>query len=70
VLEGQYSEAPLDKVSGAIKETLVGVLGIPPEGTSSSTFTLLPWGRFLHAPYPGSGGGVLAFKKAEASKVN
>jgi hypothetical protein len=59
-----------DKASGAIKEALVGVLGIPPEGTSSITFPLLPWGRFLHAPTLGQGGGVLAFKKAEASKVN
>lgn len=31
VLDGQYDEARLDKVSGAIQNALIGTLGIPPE---------------------------------------
>jgi hypothetical protein len=31
VLEGQYNEARLGKVSGAIQNGLISALGIPPE---------------------------------------
>jgi hypothetical protein len=31
VLEGQYDEARLGKVSGAVQNGLIGALGIPPE---------------------------------------
>ena len=31
VLEGQYDEARLDKVSSAVQNTLINALGIPPE---------------------------------------
>jgi hypothetical protein len=45
VLEGQYNEARLRKVSGAVQNGLISALGIPPE--------LLPnHSRFAARPIP------------------
>ena len=49
VLEGQYSEARLDKVSNAIHEALVGALGIPPEDFFQ-LIHVLPGNQFRHTP--------------------
>jgi hypothetical protein len=49
LLEGQYSEARLDKVSGAIQEALVGALDIPPDDFFQLVH-VLPRTRFRHTP--------------------
>ena len=49
VLEDQYSEARLDKVSNAIQEALVGALGIPPEDFFQ-LIHVLPRNQFRHTP--------------------
>jgi phenylpyruvate tautomerase PptA (4-oxalocrotonate tautomerase family) len=49
LLEGQYNEARLDKVSGAIHEALVGTLGIPPEDFFQFVHEL-PRSHFRHTP--------------------
>ena len=49
VLEGQYNEARLDKVSGAIQEALIGALGIPPEDFFQLVH-VLPRSQFRHTP--------------------
>ena len=54
VLEGQYNEARLDKVSDAIQEALIGALGIPPEDFFQLVH-VLPRSQFRHTPaYSGS----------------
>jgi hypothetical protein len=49
VLEGQYNEARLRKVSGAVQNGLISALGIPPEDFFQ-IIHVLPRGRFLHTP--------------------
>ena len=49
LLEGQYSEARLDKVSNAIQEALVGALDIPPEDFFQ-LIHVLPRNQFRHTP--------------------
>jgi hypothetical protein len=49
VLEGQYNEARLGKVSGAVQNGLISALGIPPEDFFQ-IIHVLPRGRFLHTP--------------------
>jgi hypothetical protein len=49
VLEGQYNEARLDNVSGAIQEALIGALGIPPEDFFQLVH-VLPRSQFRHTP--------------------
>jgi hypothetical protein len=49
VLEGQYDEARLDKVSGAVQNGLIGALGIPPEDFFQ-IIHVLPRGQFRHTP--------------------
>ena len=49
LLEGQYSEARLDKVSSAIQQALVDALGIPPEDFFQ-LIHVLPRNRFRHTP--------------------
>jgi len=49
VLEGQYNEARLDKMSGAIQEALIGALGIPPEDFFQLVH-VLPRSQFRHTP--------------------
>jgi hypothetical protein len=49
MLEGQYSEARLDKVSGAIQEAVIGALGIPPEDFFQFVH-VLPRSQFRHTP--------------------
>jgi phenylpyruvate tautomerase PptA (4-oxalocrotonate tautomerase family) len=49
VLEGQYNEARLDKVSDAIQEALIGALGIPPEDFFQLVH-ILPRSQFRHTP--------------------
>jgi hypothetical protein len=49
LLEGQYNEARLDNVSGAIQETLIGALGIPPEDFFQLVY-MLPRSQFRHTP--------------------
>ena len=49
VLEGQYNEARLDNVSGAIQEALIGALGIPPEDFFQ-LIHVLPRSQFRHTP--------------------
>ena len=47
VLEGQYDEARLGKVSGAVQNGLIGALGIPPEDFFQ-IIHVLPRGQFRH----------------------
>jgi hypothetical protein len=47
VLEGQYDEAQLGKVSGAVQTGLINALGIPPDDFFQ-IIHILPRGRFLH----------------------
>jgi hypothetical protein len=47
VLEGQYNEARLDKLSGAIQEELINALGIPPEDFFQLVH-VLPRSQFRH----------------------
>jgi len=49
VLEGQYNEARLDKVSGAIQEALINALGIPPKDFFQLVH-VLPRSQFRHTP--------------------
>jgi phenylpyruvate tautomerase PptA (4-oxalocrotonate tautomerase family) len=49
LLEGQYSEARLDKVSNAIQEALIGALDIPPEDFFQ-LIHVLPRDRLRHTP--------------------
>ena len=49
LLEGQYSEARLDKVSNAIQKALVGALDIPPEDFFQ-LIHVLPRNQFRHTP--------------------
>jgi 4-oxalocrotonate tautomerase len=47
VLEGQYDEARLGKVSSAIQHGLISALGIPPEDFFQ-IIHVMPPGQFLH----------------------
>ena len=49
LLEGQYSEARLDKVSNAIQKALIGALDIPPEDFFQ-LIHMLPRNQFRHTP--------------------
>src|ERR1700719_3207628 len=49
VLEGQYNEARLGKVSSAIQNGLISALGIPPEDLFQ-IIHILPRGQFRHTP--------------------
>src|ERR1700719_2419502 len=49
VLEGQYDEARLGKVSSAIQDALISALGIPPEDFSQ-IIHILPKSQFRHTP--------------------
>ncbi len=49
LLEGQYNEARLDKVSGAIQEALINALGIPPKDFFQLVH-VLPRSQFRHTP--------------------
>ena len=49
VLEGQYDEVRLGKVSNAVQNGLIGALGIPPEDFFQ-IFHVLPRNQYLHTP--------------------
>jgi len=49
VLEGQYDEARLGKVSSAVQDGLISALGIPPEDFFQ-IFHVLPRNQYLHTP--------------------
>jgi len=49
VLEGQYDEARLGKVSSAVQNGLISALGIPPEDFFQ-IFHILPRNQYLHTP--------------------
>jgi hypothetical protein len=49
VLEGQYNEARIGKVSSAVQDGLIGALGIPPEDFFQ-VIHVLPHGQFRHTP--------------------
>src|SRR5271163_3140771 len=49
LLEGQYNEARLDKVPGAIREALIAALGVPPEDFFQLVH-VLPRSQFRHTP--------------------
>jgi 4-oxalocrotonate tautomerase len=49
VLEGQYDEARLGKVSSAVQNGLISALGIPPEDFFQ-IFHVLPRNQYLHTP--------------------
>src|SRR5271167_3268527 len=49
VLEGQYDETRLAKVSEAIQNALIEVLGIPPDDFFQ-IHHVLPRNRYLHTP--------------------
>jgi hypothetical protein len=49
VLEGQYNEARLGKVSSAIQNGLISALGIPPEDFFQ-IIHILPRGQFRPTP--------------------
>lgn len=49
VLEGQYDEARLDEVSGAVQNALISALGIPPEDFFQ-IIHILPKSQFRHTP--------------------
>ena len=49
ILEGQYDEARLGKVSSAVQKGLISALGIPPEDFFQ-IFHVLPRNQFLHTP--------------------
>jgi hypothetical protein len=49
VLEGQYDEVRLGKVSEAIQTALIEVLGVPPDDFFQ-IHHVLPRGRYLHTP--------------------
>jgi hypothetical protein len=49
VLEGQYDETRLDKVSSAVQNALISALGIPPEDFFQ-IIHILPKSQFRHTP--------------------
>jgi hypothetical protein len=49
ILEGQYDEPRLGKLSQAVQQSLIGVLKIPPDDFFQIIHEL-PRGRFLHTP--------------------
>jgi len=49
ILEGQYDEQRLGKLSQAVQQALIGVLKIPPDDFFQIIHEL-PRGRFLHTP--------------------
>jgi Tautomerase enzyme len=49
VLEGQYDETRLGKVSSAVQNGLISALGIPPEDFFQ-IIHILPKGQFRHTP--------------------
>jgi phenylpyruvate tautomerase PptA (4-oxalocrotonate tautomerase family) len=49
VLEGQYDEARLGKVSSAVQNGLISALGIPPEDFFQ-IFHVLPRNQYLYTP--------------------
>jgi len=49
VLEGQYDEARLGRVSNAVQNGLISALGIPPEDFFQ-IFHVLPRNQYLHTP--------------------
>ncbi|MDB5583653.1 MAG: 4-oxalocrotonate tautomerase [Bradyrhizobium sp.] len=49
VLEGRFDEARLDKVSAAVQDALMAVLGVPPDDFFQ-IFHVLPRARFRHTP--------------------
>ena len=49
VLQGQYNEARLGKLSGAIQDALISALGIPPEDFFQ-IIHILPRSQFRHTP--------------------
>lgn len=49
VVEGQYDEARLDEVSGAVQNALISALGIPPEDFFQ-IIHILPRRHFRHTP--------------------
>jgi phenylpyruvate tautomerase PptA (4-oxalocrotonate tautomerase family) len=49
VLEGQYDEARLGKVSKAVQEALMGALGVPPDDFFQ-IIHILPRSQFRHTP--------------------
>ena len=49
VLEGQYDEVRLGKVSSAVQNGLISALGIPPEDFFQ-IFHVLPRNQYLHTP--------------------
>jgi hypothetical protein len=49
VLEGQYDEARLDKVSSAVQNALISALGIPPDDFFQ-IIHVLPRSQFRHTP--------------------
>src|SRR3989441_5818868 len=49
VLEGQYDEARLGRVSSAVQNGLISALGVPPEDFFQ-IIHVLPRSRFLHTP--------------------
>src|SRR5258708_15069643 len=49
VLEGQYDETRLGKVSGAIQNAVIEILGIPPD-VLFQIHHVLPRNRYLHTP--------------------
>jgi hypothetical protein len=49
VLEGQYDESRLGKVSGAVQNGLMSALGVPPDDFFQIVH-VLPRSQFLHTP--------------------
>jgi phenylpyruvate tautomerase PptA (4-oxalocrotonate tautomerase family) len=49
VLEGQYDGARLDKISGAVQDGLMNVLGVPPDDFFQ-IFHVLPRSQYRHTP--------------------
>ncbi len=49
LLEGQYDEARLGKISSAVQNGLISALGIPPEGFFQ-IIHVLPKSQFRHTP--------------------
>jgi phenylpyruvate tautomerase PptA (4-oxalocrotonate tautomerase family) len=49
VLAGQYDEAQLGKVSGAVQDGLMSTLGVPPDDFFQ-IIHILPRSQFLHTP--------------------
>jgi hypothetical protein len=49
ILEGQYDEARLGKVSRAVQDGLMSALGVPPDDFFQIVH-ILPRSQFLHTP--------------------